>query len=198
MGALAVALVVVCAAWASRRSDGRKALDAAESALARGESFEAIALSRKAAEARCPGCDTPERAYAQLETLAADAEQRGDPRTALAAWRAVRAASLATTVMSSSSPRRSKAEGEIARLERRIELLGKAGAATDATTEAQLKAALASSSGTSSMVFGLLALGVVVFAAGAVRFVTSRALALADVALALAGGAIASAGLLFF
>jgi hypothetical protein len=193
-----VAFVVVLAAWASRRSDGRKSLDAAEAALARGETFEAIALSRKAAEARCPGCDAPDRAYAKLATLAAEAEQRGDNRTALGAWRAVRAASLATTVLSRSSPRRSKAEGEIARLERRIEVTGKAGAATEAATEVELTRALAASSGTSSLVFGFLALGALLFAVGAYRFLTSRTLAIADALLSVAGVAIAAAGLLFF
>lgn len=119
--AVALALVVVVTAALARVSSGHRAVEECDAALARQDDVEAIVFARAAAEARCPGCEAPELGYARLEAIAKDAEGRGDLATAVAAWRAVRAATLATAVLDRAPARRERADAAIARLEHRIE-----------------------------------------------------------------------------
>ncbi|MBX3201495.1 MAG: hypothetical protein KF894_25385 [Labilithrix sp.] len=198
--AVALALVVVLAAWFGRASAGRRSLEACEAALAREDRVEAIVLARAAAEARCPGCGAPERGHAHLEAIAKDAERRGDDAIAIAAWRASRAATLATAVLDTSARRRERADAEIARIGHRIDAAEAAsgGAPSPAASEARLRAALAAPAVPSGTVFLLVAVGGALFALGAVRFVRARAFRRTELALALAGGALSAIGVLFF
>jgi hypothetical protein len=198
--ALGLALVVIVTAWVTRASEGRRALEGCDAAFARGDRVEAIVLARVAANARCPLCSAPELGYARLYAIAKDAETRGDDATAVAAWRAVRAATLATTLLDTNPARRERADVEIARLEHRIDAAAAAagGAPSPAAGEERLRLALATSTVPSGMVFLLLTLGGGLFLAGAMRFVRSRAFRLPDLALTSAGTALAAIAVLLF
>jgi hypothetical protein len=88
---LCLGVVVTRALW-----DGRGALVAGDSALERGEKDEAIRQWQRAARWYVPLAPHVGDAYARLESLALLAEERGDPATALRAWRALRGALYAT------------------------------------------------------------------------------------------------------
>ncbi|MBN9165980.1 MAG: hypothetical protein J0I07_33840 [Myxococcales bacterium] len=196
--AVALALVVVIAALVTRVSEGRRAVEGCDAALARQDYVEAIVLARAAAEARCPWCEAPELGFARLFAIAKDAESRGDHPTAVAAWRAVRAATLATSVIDRSPARRERADGEIARLEHRIDAATAGSAPSPAASEERLRAALATSLVPSGIVFALLAIGGALFVIGAVRFVRARTFRVPDLVVAVAGGALAAAAVLVF
>ena len=196
--AVALALVVVIAALIARVSEGRRAVEGCDAALARQDYVEAIVLARAAAEARCPWCEAPELGYARLHAIAKDAESRGDPPTAVAAWRAVRAATLATSVLDRSPARRERADGEIARLEHRIDAATAGSTPSPAASEERLRAALTTSLVPSGIVFALLAIGGALFAVGAVRFVRAGSFRGPDLVVAVAGGALAAAAVLVF
>ena len=198
--AVALALVVVVAAWASRVSEGRRSLEASDAAAKRGDHVEAIVFARAAAEARCPWCEASELGYARLYAIAKDAEGRADDATAVAAWRAVRAAALGTSLVATSSPRRERADAEIARLEQRIDRAAAAagGSPSPAAAEPRLRAALATSSVPSGTVFVLLAIGGAFFVLGAIRFARARAFNASELALPLIGAGVAALGVLAF
>ncbi len=86
-----LAVVVTRAVW-----QGRGALDDGDRALEANDSEEAIRYWRRAARWYVPLAPHVADAYDRLEALAAVAEQRGDLRTALAAWQGVRGSILAT------------------------------------------------------------------------------------------------------
>jgi hypothetical protein len=86
-----LAVVVTRAVW-----QGRGALDDGDSALAAGDSEEAIRHWRRAARWYVPLAPHVTDAYERLEALAQLAEKKGDLRTALAAWQGVRGSILAT------------------------------------------------------------------------------------------------------
>ena len=198
--AIGVLVAVLGTAWITQSSEGRSALDDADRAARKGERVEAIALARRAAMARCPGCSAPSLAYARLASLAREAEAKGDEPTALAAWRATRAATLATVVVDPEGGRRTQADNEIARLEHRVDMAAAAagGHASPAATEDRVRQALAAPAVPSTFVFVILALGGAVFALGAVRFARAQRPHAPDAALALAGILGAAAGVLFF
>ena len=196
---LALALgVTIAVAWAGRVSEGRRSLAEADGALARGDTTDAILASRVAAEARCPGCTAPDQGFAKLEKIARDAEARGDDTTAFAAWRATRAALLATAVTSGTSPRRMHADVEVARFAHRIDAAAvAAGAApTSAAAEDRLRAGMTESELPSGATFALVGIGGVVFLVAAARFAMSRARL--ELGAALAGGLTATIAMLFF
>jgi hypothetical protein len=203
-GAIAVvtllALVTLAIAWAGRAAEGRRALVDADAALERGDLTEAILASRIAAEARCPGCGAPDEGFAKLEKIARDAEARGDDTTAFAAWRATRAALLATAVTTASA-RRAHADAEIARFAHRLDAAAVAAGATPtpAASEERVRATLAESDVPGGATFALVGLGGVVFLVAAARFARAKAKAShADLGLAIAGAALAAAGALLF
>ncbi|HSO38899.1 MAG TPA: hypothetical protein VLT33_40495 [Labilithrix sp.] len=201
--AIAIALTIVLAiAWAGRASEGRRALVESDAALGRGDAVDAILAARVAAEARCPTCAAPEEALAKLEQIAKDAEARGDDATAFAAWRAVRAALLATSGFATTSDRRAHAEVEVARFAHRLEAAAVAGGAppTAAAAEDKLRAGLAASDAPSGTVFALVGIGGLVFLIGAARFARAdkAGRGRTDLGLALAGAALAVAGALLF
>ncbi|MBX3188719.1 MAG: hypothetical protein KF819_17005 [Labilithrix sp.] len=197
-GALALVIIVFCAAWAARASEGRRAIAEADAAIARGEPFDAIMAARAAAEARCPLCASPEGGFARLERIAKDAEKRGDDATAFAAWRAVRAASLATVIGSRRSERRLRAEGEIARFAHRLDVAAVAGGATPtaAAAEDKMRATLADDEIPSGATFALIGLGGIVFFAGALRFLAKKQRA--ELGVAAIGAATSAAAAIFF
>jgi len=197
---VALALVVVIAAWTSRVSEGRRSLEACDAATKHGDHVEAIVFARAAAEARCPWCQAPELGYARLYAIANDGEARGDDATAVAAWRAVRSAALGTSVLGTSPPRRERADAEIARLEQRIDraMAAAGGSPSPAASESRLRAALATSSVPSGTVFALLTVGGALFVLGAVRFARARSFRATELALALTGAAVAAVGVLVF
>jgi hypothetical protein len=86
-----LAVVVTRAVW-----QGRGALDDGDSALAAGDTEEAIRQWRRAARWYVPFAPHVSDAYDRLEALADLAEKKGDRRTALAAWQGVRGSILAT------------------------------------------------------------------------------------------------------
>lgn len=196
--ALLIALLVLVVAWAGRASDGRKSLAECDAALIRGDRVDAIVYARAAAEARCPWCSAPENGYAKLYAIARDAESKADDATALAAWRAVRVASLASTWFDEAEPRRERADAEIARLGHRIDAMNAAtGTASSlAASEEKLKAVLAPNPLPSTWVFVVLAVGGALLLFGAMRSV--RAFGPANMAIAVAGVALAVAGVLAF
>lgn len=194
-----VALAVVVTAWVMRVHEGRKSLAACDAAIARGDRVEAIVFGRSAAEARCPGCAAPELGVARLQAIAKESEGRGDDATAVAAWRAVRAATLGSVVFDSASPRRERADAEIARLEHRIDLVAAAagGNPSPAATEERLRAALAVSTVPSTIVFVFLSIGGALFLFGALRFVRAKRLRVIELGWSAVGGGVAALGLLF-
>ncbi len=195
-----LALVVVVTAWIARVYDGRRSLAACDAAIARDDRVEAIVFARAAAEARCPGCSAPDLGFGRLQAVAKDGEARGDDATAVAAWRAARAATLGTVVFDASSERRERADAEIARLEHRIEAAAAAagGTASPAATEERLRAALAVSTIPSATVFVFLTLGGLLFLYGALRFVFAKGVKFVELGLSAAGGGLAALGLLLF
>lgn len=204
---LVVVAGIVIVAWVSRVSDGKKSLDACDASLKRGDRIEAIVFARAAAESRCPLCSSSEAGYQRLQTIAKEAEGRGEDTTAVAAWRAVRAATLSSVVLDAQGgARRTHADEEIARLEHRIDLAAAAGggsATSPAASEERLRAMLQASAVPSTMVFLLLAAGGVLFVAGAYRLVRTRSptassMSLPDLITAVLGIGVALAGLLLF
>jgi hypothetical protein len=198
LAGLAVAVVVT--AWIARVYDGRRSLSVCDAAMARGDRVEAIVFGRAAAEARCPGCGAPELGFARLQAIAKDGEARGDDATAVAAWRATRAATLGSVVFDTSPERRQRADAEIARLEHRIDAAAAAagGTASPAASEDRLRAALAVNTIPSATVFVFLSLGGLLFLYGALRFVFGKGVRVMELGLSAAGGALAVLGLLLF
>lgn len=201
--AIAAVLVLLCVfgvAWAARAAEGRKALLDADTALARGDHFDAIMAARAAAEAQCPMCSAPAEGFARLERIARDAEGRGDDAIAFAAWGAVRAALLATAGASTTSEQRTKAETEIARFGRRIDAAAVVAGAppTAAAADDKLRAALAEHDVPAGATFATIAVGSVIFFWAAVRFVVAREARKADLVAAAAGIAVAIAGAAVF
>lgn len=201
--ALAVAvLIAVAVAWAGRVSEGRRAIVDADSALERADLPEAIHAARIACEARCPGCAAPDEGFARLERIARDAEARGDDTTAFAAWRAARAALLATAVTTSSSTRRARADAEIARFAHRLDAAAVAAGATPtpAASEDRVRAALAESGMPGAATFALVGLGGLVFLVAGARFAASAKTrrSAADLGFAGLGIAVAALGALLF
>jgi hypothetical protein len=196
--AAVLAVVVVIVAWAARVSEGRRSLAASDAALRRQDRAEAIVQARAAAEARCPFCEAPELGYGRLYAIARSAENIGDDRTAVEAWQAVRAATLATSVQRTSSTHRERADREIARLAHRIDVAMAAGNPSPAASEERLRSAFADAWVPSGTVFALVALGGALLGVGAVRFVRARGVRVAELVLAIAGFGVATLGLLLF
>lgn len=190
--------VVVLAAWAARAEVGRRAIRDSDAAAARGDVQDAVLAARNAAQARCPLCAAPEQGFQRLEAIATQADKRADDTTALLAWRAVRAASLATATMSARSERRDRAEAEIARIGHRIDAAAakESGNPTAAATEARLKTALAEDDLPGGLAYALAALGGGAFLLGAIRYARGRSLA--DLALVGVGVAVTAVGLVLF
>ena len=197
-----VALSVLAIAWAGRAREGRAAIVDCEGALGRGDGLDAILAARSAAESRCPLCVAPEEGLSRLERMAADAEARGDDATAFAAWRATRAALLATSSFTTTSARRAHAEVEVARLAHRLDAAAVAAGAspTPAAAEDRLRTTLAASDLPTGAAFALIGVGGVAFLMAASRFATRRRSAHGptDLALAAAGAGLAAVGALLF
>lgn len=199
-GVALLALAVLAVVWATRVSESRRAVADCDAAVARSDWPEAIMAARTAAEARCPALCSSETGYARLYAIAKDAEGRADDATAFAAWRAVRAATLATAVFDVHAARRERADAELARLGHRLDAAAAAAGApaSPAATEERLQSALASNDVPSGATFALLALGGALFLFGAVRFAAARALSRADLAMAAGGAVMAAVGALLF
>lgn len=95
---IAAAIAAACLAVIATRAvwEGRGALARGDSAAAAGEVGEAIRHWRRAARWYLPLAPHVGAAYDRLEKAGAAAEAAGDRDTALAAWRGVRSAALAT------------------------------------------------------------------------------------------------------
>jgi hypothetical protein len=195
-----VAMVVLAIAWTGRSNEGRRALLDCEAALGRSDTLDAILAARIAAEARCPTCEAPDEGLAKLESIAKDAEARGDDATAFAAWRAERAALLARASFATSSDRRTHAEVEVARFAHRIDAAAVAAGAppTAAAAEDKLRLAMAISGVPGGPVFALVGLGAFAFLIGAARFAMTRHGKRRDLGIAFAGAAVAVLGALLF
>ncbi len=198
--ALALALVVLVTAWGGRVVEGRRAVAASDVAAKRSDRVEAIAQARAAAEARCPWCAAPDLGYARLYAIAKEAEGQGDDAMAVACWRAVRAATLATVVVDTAPGRRQAADAEIARLEHRLDARAAATGApsSPAASEERLRTTLGGNVIPSGMVFLLLAFGGALFLRGAIGLARAPRFRVLDTVLALVGAAAGAAGVLFF
>lgn len=196
---LGIALLATGITWRARIAEGRKAIAEADAALGRGDVIDAVLAARVAAEARCPGCTAPEEGFARLERIAREAEARGDDATAFAAWRAQRAALLATATMSTTSERRRRADAEVARFGHRIDAAAVAAGAspTAAASEERLRATLTESDVPGGFTYALIGLGGAVFLAAAWRFATD-ARSRTDLGFAAAGMAVAVCGAALF
>lgn len=167
-----LALVVFVTGWVARSGEGQRAIRDCDAAIARADYAEAIVQARTAADARCPLCAAPETGYARLLGIAKDGETRADVATALAAWRAVRAATLSTSVIETRSDRRDHADSEIARLGHRVAALAAAesGAPVPAAAdETRLRSALREDDGPGGIVFAIVGLGGALFLVAALR-----------------------------
>lgn len=93
LGVIGICLAVVAtrAVW-----EGRAALADGDAAAEEGDLPRAIALWRRAARWYVPLAPHVGDAYDRLESIGAEAEERGDVSLALAAWRGVRGSILAT------------------------------------------------------------------------------------------------------
>jgi hypothetical protein len=193
-------LLVVLTTWIGRVHEGRRALEDCNGAVARGDYVEAIVFARAAAEARCPSCSAPELGYSRLYGIAKDAEGRGEDAVAVAAWRAVRSATIGTAIFDISPARRERADAEIARLEHRIDVATAAagGSPSPAATEERIRVALGANVVPSMLVFVLLALGGALFVVGAIRFVRARTFSVVELAVAAAGAGLGVASVLLF
>ncbi len=110
--AFVLGVLVTRAVW-----EGRGALADGDAAAARGEPLAAIDHWGRAARWYAPLAPHVGRAYDRLERLALDAGARGDAETSLRAWRAVRAAVLATrAIYTPHAERRARADRAIASL----------------------------------------------------------------------------------
>ncbi len=95
---VALAMVAVTAALLVGRAriEAQRELRTAEALAAGGKTDEAIVHARRAAEWYTPGDPHVSDAYQKLIALARMSESRGDPASALLAWRAVRHAVLSS------------------------------------------------------------------------------------------------------
>lgn len=95
VGLVGVALIAF-AGGAHELTVGARAMRESDEAFARGDIPTAIVRAHAAAEAMVPTSPYPARGYARLDTIARDAEARGDDASAASAWRAMRSAAKAT------------------------------------------------------------------------------------------------------
>lgn len=111
-------LVLALAAWTGRVVwGGEQELERCDEALSAGDADEAIAHARRAASFFAPGAPHVAFAYRRMIALAVAAEERHHRDTALAAWRAVRQASLDTRwIVAPHQSERERADRELARL----------------------------------------------------------------------------------
>jgi hypothetical protein len=203
-GALGIALlavIVFVVAWVGRVGEGKRALADCDSARARADWTEAVMAARAAAEARCPAFCVEELGFARLYAIAKDAENRADDATAFAAWRAVRAASLATAVFDVHAAKRERADLELARIGHRMDAAAAAAGApvSPAASEERLRTSLATSNPASGATYLLLAIGGLLFLGGAARFVMAKKpFPRAELVMSLTGAAVAACGALLF
>lgn len=196
-----IALATLAVAWAGRAAEGRRAVAEADAAFSRGDRAEAIFAARVAAEARCPWCTAPDEGFARLEKIARDSEARGDDEAAFAAWRAARAALLATAFTTRASARRIHADNEVARFAHRLDSAAVAAGAspTPAASEERIRRTLADDAVPSGATFALVALGSLLFLVAAARFAAGKKeRTRTDLGLAATGAALAAAGALLF
>lgn len=95
-GAIIVLAGVLVVATTYELRTGAQAIDECDAALVRGDRTMAIARARAAAEAVVPASPYPSRGYHRLESIAREAEARGDDEISSSAWAAMRAAALST------------------------------------------------------------------------------------------------------
>jgi hypothetical protein len=176
VGALVVLGVLATAAVHELRA-GARAIAASDAASTHGDSRAAIDAAHDAAEAAMPGSPYPEQGYARLAAIARAAEMQRDDATATAAWRATRAAALATNSMGSSSlaaAHLAEANDALAAIAWRT----RTGAARTGDPDEYQRAIvvpLAFDDRPSSVTFLLLGVGAVVFLAAVIRLFGVRA-----------------------
>lgn len=117
----ALALMALVTAAASHEADeGARAMRASDAALAAKNPELAVAEAYLAATHVAPLSPWSDRGYARLQTIAEDAEARGDDDLAETAWHAIRSAEVATSGPLSGSPaRRRRAELALGRIDSR-------------------------------------------------------------------------------
>jgi hypothetical protein len=93
---LLCAVLALAAVTARAVSEGQRHMRQSDEAFDRGDLPAALLHARAAAVWYAPGAPHVKSAYARLTAIAVGAEASGQPRTAEAAWRAVRGAALET------------------------------------------------------------------------------------------------------
>ena len=147
---------------------GASAMETCGEAMAHADLPGAIDAAREAAEATAPGSPYPERGYARLVEIAQAAETRGDDATATAAWRAIRAAAMATQTPLGARARQHAADANlgIARVAAHPRTVQPE---TAEATRALMLATLARDDRPSPWTFVLLGVGASAFFAGVIR-----------------------------
>lgn len=117
----ALALTALVGAAASHEAEeGARAMRASDAALAAKNPELAVAEAYLAATHVAPLSPWSDRGYARLQTIADDAEARGDDDLAETAWHAIRSAEVATSGPLSGNPaRRRRAELALGRIDAR-------------------------------------------------------------------------------
>ena len=163
-------LAVTLAAFAGRQAMlGAAAVRQCDAQLAVGDLAGAIDAARGAAEARAPFSPYPERGYSRLEAIARASEARDDDATAAAAWRAVRAAALATVTVGGPSPHLAAANEGLSRLSRSARTVADARPADPAAFHDAMMTMLARDDTPSTASFVLLGAGGLAFFVGALQ-----------------------------
>ncbi len=145
---------------------GARAMAESDAAVARHDPPAALASAREAAEAVAPASPYVRLGFARIESLARDAETRGDERAAVAAWSAMRAAATATSgPFVSTDAWRALADDGVVRAATRAD----AAVAEAHAPASVLHASLAREDVPSALALAILAAGAIAFFAGAFR-----------------------------
>jgi len=134
--ALMLGLFVLAATTARVLIDGARSMTESDAAFDRGDLRTSILHARRAAALYAPGAPHVGSAYERLHAIAVGAEAAEQPKTAFAAWQAMRAAALETRhVFQPRSAELERANSNLARLEPLL-----AGAKTEELGERQKRA----------------------------------------------------------
>ena len=124
--------------------EGERELRASEALVSVGELEQAVVRARRSAAWYLPGAPHVGAAYARLISIAQMAEGRGEPKTALLAWQAIRSAALSSRwVVVGHSAELMMANAQIARLAGKQRRPAASADMTDAELERDLELKLA-------------------------------------------------------
>lgn len=193
---LATVAVFFFAALHETRS-GARAMLSSDAAITAKNADLAIAEAFDAATHVAPFSPYAEQGYARMQSIAEDAETRGDDELAETAWRAIRAACVSTrNPFSSDGARQKRAETALARIDaRRLLVLAARSPGFQRLGEAQLAKVHGRDPTPATATFAALGLGASLASFAAVMLARSGFAFRGRTSIALAGLAAAGAGL---